>query len=46
MTYCLRYFMENFRYFGPRQSVRTLAWNLRFELGYRIGGFTRATRSR
>ena len=44
MTYCFRYFVANLRYHGLRQSLRTLVWNIRFEAGYRLGGFTSARR--
>jgi hypothetical protein len=44
VTYCFRYFVANLRYHGLRQSLRTLVWNIRFEAGYRLGGFTSARR--
>jgi hypothetical protein len=37
-------FVQNLRQRGLRDAVSVLVWNLRFELGYAIGGFSRASR--
>jgi hypothetical protein len=43
--YHLREFRANARRYGVRAAFQTLVWNVRFGVGYRIGGFTDARRS-
>lgn len=42
--YHLRQFRDNARKFGVRSAAATFIWNVRFGIGYFIGGFTRARR--
>lgn len=45
MRFVLRQFVDDAPRCGLVPAFATLYWNLRFNLGYRIGGFTSAQRN-